>query len=47
MSDFFKGLDKVKYEGPESTNPFAFRHYDPDEVVLGKPMKDHLRFAIA
>ena len=47
MSDFFKGLDKVKYEGPESTNPFAFRHYNPDEVVLGKPMKDHLRFAIA
>ena len=47
MSDFFKGLDKVKYEGPESNNPFAFRHYNPDEVVLGKPMKDHLRFAIA
>ncbi len=47
MSDFFKGIDKVKYEGPESTNPLAFRYYNPDEVVLGKPLKDHLRFAIA
>lgn len=47
MSDFFKGIDKVKYEGPDSTNPLAFRHYNPDEVVLGKPLKDHLRFAIA
>ncbi len=47
MTDFFKGLTPVKYEGPESTNPLAFRHYNPDEIVLGKPMKEHLRFAVA
>ncbi len=47
MTDFFKGLSKVKYEGPESANPLAFRHYNPDEIVLGKRMEEHLRFAIA
>ncbi len=44
---FFDGISKVAYEGPESTNPLAFRHYNPDEIVLGKRMEDHLRFAIA
>ncbi len=47
MSDFFKGLSKVQYEGPESTNPLAFHYYNPDEIVLGKRMEDHLRFAVA
>ncbi|QQA44374.1 xylose isomerase [Pelagovum pacificum] len=47
MTDFFKGIPEIKYEGPDSTNEFAFRHYNPDEVVMGKPMKEHLRFAIA
>lgn len=47
MSDFFGDLTPATYEGPDSTNPLAFRHYDPDEIVLGKPMKDHLRFAVA
>jgi len=47
MTDFFAGIPAVKYEGVDSTNEFAFRHYNPDEVVLGKPMKDHLRFAVA
>ncbi|WP_404400825.1 xylose isomerase [Pelagibacterium halotolerans] len=47
MTDFFKGIEKVRYEGPESTNPLAFRHYNPDEIVLGKRMEDHLRFAVA
>ncbi|MXU64558.1 xylose isomerase [Oceanomicrobium pacificus] len=46
MSDFFKGIDPIKYEGPDSSNPMAFRHYDPDRVVMGKRMEDHLRFAI-
>jgi xylose isomerase len=44
---FFGDIAKVKYEGPESSNPLAFRHYNPDEVVLGKRMEDHLRFAVA
>ncbi len=47
MTDFFKGIPAVKYEGPSSTNEFAFRHYNPDEVVMGKRMEDHLRFAVA
>ena len=44
---FFDGINKLAYEGPESQSDLAFRHYNPDEVVLGKAMKDHLRFAIA
>ncbi|MBB4267960.1 xylose isomerase [Roseospira visakhapatnamensis] len=47
MTDFFKGIEPVKYEGPETTNPLAYRHYNPDEVILGKRMEDHLRFAVA
>ncbi len=47
MTDFFGDIQKVKYEGPDSTNPLAFHHYNPDEVVMGKRMEDHLRFAVA
>ena len=47
MTDFFAGIPAVKYEGVDSTNEFAFRHYNPDEVILGKRMADHLRFAVA
>ncbi len=46
-SNFFKGISKVKYEGEGSTNPMAFRHYNPDEVLMGKRMEDHLRFSVA
>ncbi len=44
---FFPDVARIRYEGRESTNPLAFRHYNPDEVVEGKSMKDHLRFAVA
>ncbi|KSV72595.1 MULTISPECIES: xylose isomerase [Sinorhizobium/Ensifer group] len=44
---FFGDIAKIKYEGPDSANPLAFRHYNKDEVVLGKRMEDHLRFAVA
>ena len=44
---FFGDIAKIKYEGPESRNPLAFRHYNKDEVVFGKRMEDHLRFAVA
>ncbi len=47
MTDFFRGIPKIAYEGPETQNEFAFRHYNPDEVVMGKRMEDHLRFAVA
>ena len=39
--------EPIKYEGPDSTNPMAFRYYNKDEVILGRPMKDWLRFAVA
>ena len=44
---FFGDIAKIKYEGPDSTNPLAFRHYNPDEIVMGKRMEDHLRFSVA
>jgi xylose isomerase len=47
MTDFFQGIPQVRYEGEASTNEFAFRHYNPDEVIMGKRMEDHLRFAVA
>lgn len=47
MTDFFAGIPPVRFEGPESHAELAFRHYDPDELVLGKRMEEHLRFAVA
>lgn len=48
MSDaFFPAVGRIAYEGPGSRNPLAFKHYNPDEVVEGKSMRDHLRFAAA
>jgi len=44
---FFGDIKPIKYEGPDSKNPLAYRYYDQDEIVLGKRMKDHLRFAVA
>jgi xylose isomerase len=46
MSEFFTGVDQIKFEGPDSSNPLAFRHYDPNKVILGKTMAEHLRPAI-
>ena len=43
---FFPDVPTIKYEGPDSRNPLAFRHYNPDEVVEGKTMRDQLRFAV-
>ena len=45
--EFFKFIDKVKYEGKDSKNPMAFRYYDKDRVILGKKMSEHLPFAMA
>lgn len=44
---YFDFIDQVKYEGPESKNRLAFKFYDPDEVILGKKMSEHLPFAMA
>lgn len=45
--EYFSNIKKIKYEGPNSNNMFAFHHYNPEEIVMGKPMKEHLKFAIA
>ncbi len=47
MTEFFKGIQKIAFEGTETENEFAFRHYSADEMVMGKRMEDHLRFAVA
>jgi xylose isomerase len=44
MSDYFS-IGSIAYEGPDSRNPLAFRHYHAEELVEGKPMREHLRFA--
>ncbi|MBO0458209.1 xylose isomerase [Enterococcus hulanensis] len=44
---YFPRVEKIKYEGVKTKNPFAFRHYNPEEEVAGKTMKEHLRFAVA
>lgn len=46
-TEYFPGVSTVPFEGPDSKNPLAFKHYNPDERVAGKAMKDHLRFACA
>ncbi|MCX8155439.1 MAG: xylose isomerase [Verrucomicrobiae bacterium] len=42
----FPQIKRIEYEGPQSKNPLAFKHYNPDEVVEGKTMKEHLRFSV-
>ena len=44
---YFPDVSPIRYEGPDSRNPLAFKHYDPEEVVAGKPMKEHMRFSVA
>jgi xylose isomerase len=47
MSEAFPDIPKIQYEGPKSKNPLSFKHYNADEVVAGKKMKDHMRFGVA
>ena len=46
MTNYFDKIEKVKYEGADSTNPFAYKHYNANEVILGKTMAEHLRLAV-
>ncbi|MEM8581788.1 MAG: xylose isomerase, partial [Pseudomonadota bacterium] len=46
MTSFFDGIEKVEFQG-EDGGSLSYRHYNPDEIVLGKRMEDHLRFAVA
>nr|NQU94217.1 xylose isomerase [Bacteroidota bacterium] len=45
--EYFKGIEKIKYEGHDSRNPLAFKWYDENKMLGGKTMKEHLRFAVA
>ncbi|MDY6914227.1 MAG: xylose isomerase [Planctomycetota bacterium] len=47
MKEAFPGIKKVKYEGPDSKNPLAFKHYNAEEKMEGKKMADHFRFSVA
>ncbi|MDX1909914.1 MAG: xylose isomerase, partial [Saprospiraceae bacterium] len=47
MSTYFEGIEKIRYEGPETDNPLAFRWYDADRVVGGRRMREHFKFAMA
>jgi xylose isomerase len=47
MAEAFTGIGRIAYEGPGSKSMLAFRHYNPDALVEGKPMRDHLRFAVS
>ena len=47
MAKYFENIEKIKYEGPESSNPLSFKYYDADRVIMGKPMREHLPFAMA
>ena len=46
MSDAFPEVGPIKYEGPDSRNPLAFKHYNPDEIVEGRSLRDLLRFSV-
>ena len=47
MKEYFKDIDKIKFEGKDSTNPLAFKYYNPDEIIDGKPMREQLKFALS
>ncbi len=46
MKSAFPQINKIKYEGPQSKNPLAFKHYNADEIVAGRTLREHLRFAV-
>lgn len=46
MSNYFNKIEKVQYEGVNSGNPFAYKHYNANEVILGKTMAEHLHLAV-
>ena len=46
MKSAFPGIKRIAYEGPASKNPLAFKHYNPEEIVEGRTMREHLRFAV-
>ena len=47
QKEFYKGIGKISFEGKTSDNPLAFKYYNPDQLVMGKPMREHFKFAVA
>ena len=47
MTEYFNGIGRIPYERPDSKNLLAFKYYDAEQMVAGKKMKDHLRFAMS
>lgn len=45
--NYYAAIPKIQYEGPKSQNPLAYKYYDPNGLILGKPMKEHLKFSLA
>jgi len=45
--EYFKGINKIQFEGKNSDNPMAFKYYNPDQLVAGKTMREHFKFSIA
>lgn len=45
--EYYKGIGQIKFEGASSDNPLAFKYYNPEQVVAGKTMREHFKFAIA
>ena len=45
--EFYKGINKISYEGKKSDNPLAYKYYNPEKIIAGKKMKDHFKFAVA
>ena len=44
--EFYKGVSKINYEGKESDNPFAYKYYNPDQLVMGKTMREHFKLSL-
>lgn len=47
MADYFPTVKPIRFEGPESKNPLAFKHYNAQQKVMGKTMENHFRFAVS
>lgn len=47
MGEIFQGIDMIQYDGLKSKNPLAFKYYNPDEIMFGRKMREHLKFAVS
>ncbi|MDW8848534.1 xylose isomerase [Flavobacterium sp. MMLR14_040] len=45
--EYYKGIGQINFEGKDSDNPLAFRYYNPEQIVAGKTMREHFKFAVA